>query len=1435
MTISAKRVVEAAVGVDDEDIGELEIAEYVVFLLALETYSRYLEEATGSESDDDLIRKGLTLVRMADRQHLGVIQAFLGDSMPTSSQRKIMDKAFRFLPSNSTTLGKRSLQMKIALRQGGASTMRKIFRSNKALREMRAAMAAADEADADAALDKFAVIPLKNIRLRGWIDKAAETAGSGTFQNAVAVASDETDDDVQPIVTARAKETGAEAASEDHLNAEAEKNERLLDVQEKAQDAAERAMAVSGEVDEPPTKSEVVGIATAAAVSVTTDPSSPNNRPAPLRDLDPEQYAASVTDGRVLVAAGAGSGKSRTVVHRVEYLVKDRGVSPSRILVTSFNTKAANELKRKIARLTSTDTLKQMFAGTTHSLFRSFIEKFGTKTEKLAMNRGFTGKGTSVARVVQNMWQQCFPANTSAERKVPRIKDANLAKSKWKGNRITPAEAKELAKTQEQADHADWYEMYEGVKGAIPGWEPPCRSKAYENFMSRGAGSKAKRLGDFDDQLAIFDNILKRDAGVRKTVQDMFDHVIVDEAQDLNAVQYSVISQIAGKVTDGSDGKSLWIVGDDKQCVASDTPILTPSGEKAAKDLCEGDEVLAYRNGGITPQQVKHIVSSNWSNGFKMTTEGGRVLTMSPNHKIWASDPLLKEEQHLLYLMHRRDLGFRIGVTNKGFCEKDSRLLYGQRPQTERAERLWILGIYNSKEEAYTAEALYSLRYQIPTAVYHSEWNRTFPVEKIAAVYKEFGENGRKLLEAKGLKLSYPNWMCRNSRLLASRTIQLIAHGPKGTQVTLEWDQDEALDDKVEVEFKLFGQNRRRIRKWFTNYREGLEFAETLQDVTGFNLSHRLSVANELPLRKITATALFPGMSVAVIDDGELVLDQVVKVEQVEDTFLDLDINDASNFFGGGVLSSNSIYGFRGARPDMFTELNDDEEKSWETKFIRTNYRCEPEIVEAANTLIDHNTKQIPMKSVPRPGAQKGVATLDVITPGDEAQAALDVVEKIKGDMVAGADVSDNAILTRTNKEQHAYETACIIRGVPYARKGTSSFLGSPETKAVLGYVDLAIGNDFAKMQEALGEVINKPNRFFLTGDKGPNGVKYALKKWATETGQDVKTINPLAALADDEFLGILAGALGKKGGLWRKAVRALQEMRDAVAEMKANAMDPDYTTRDLFDEILMLRGTTTIVEPGTGDIKYVEQSFRESLQATIRDSISDEDDDAKDDEDEEEENLGNVSFLYKLMEKDPTDPDDLIADPNTPIGYKAKMDRYAAKTEELRIDIDKWEEKQKELPEAEQKPPPGVYIGTVHSVKGAEWRNCYVAMPRGKFPIEPPKKPGAPPRDPEELQEELESERRLGYVALSRAEMNLTIVCPSTVGGKPAGVSQFVAEAGLHVGENVKRPGETEDETIVEEEVVEPGEEMIEEEIVRTAAYDFEDDAWSLPEGDWD
>ncbi len=1333
MSVSAA---EAAVADEpDEALGELVVAEYIVFLLALDTYIRWVEEATGQQDPtDDVIDRGIRLLRQADAE-LASIRAFFDASLTTPTHKKMLAKYLNLRATNSEGVGRRAWGLRTILSRGGAATMRAIFETNRALQEVRLAINASMLDDADAALDLFAKISFRNTRLRAWVDLAAKTAVpiSTLPANVVEAGSKEAQDQKTEMLTQGVEQLAASGADASQ-QAQIAHTEKILQVQQEATAAARKSMDQAGEPDEPLTKSETVGVAVAAATAAVSDPSNPSNIPVPLRKLDDEQRAAALTDGRVLVAAGAGAGKSTALVARVRYLLEDRRVNPSRVLVTSFNKKAANELAEKITTTTGLDLAQSgMLVGTTHSLFRAFITDNGDPDEQGAMSSkqpsGFVGDGSVVARAVQKIWEECFDSRV---RPTPKLKAMKLHKSLWAGNDISPAQARTLAKTKEEVDAADWYEMYEGLKGGIPGWQPPCEAKAkdraeeeyqerlrawrnkgsnpryrpnkpgttYEAFMAK-TRKGGMRLGDFEDMIKWFRDILKRNPGARKEIQKRFDHILVDECQDLNSTQHEAFALMTEHVTDGSDGKSLWMVGDDKQCPSVDTEIDTPEGRVLAKELNTGDLVLSYRNGRLQPQPVK-VTRSEWTWGYRIRTACGRSLLMSPNHKIWATPPVIEESQVAVYMMFRPDMGFRVGVTNKGRAGAGYLGSFAGRAFQEKAERMWIIRICNSREEALLEEMSLALTYGIPTCVFNGE-HRGLNQERLDEMFRRFGRRGVGLLEDRHLSFDLPHWMssgyAKHGR--DRRVVHMKAHtaARAGSLVCFEWTPapDDGFSDQLRSQACLTQTGRLRIRKASTNYRESLEIAQSIARKAGAALDRTLTTLEEGDLPLVTAGSLFPGMCVSVWDAGTetLELDTIVSVDREEGEFIGLDVADASNFFGGGILSHNSIYAFRGARPDLFTGLH--EKEGWKTRMIKTNYRCEPEIVEVANKLIAHNEGQIPMDARPAPTRAKGVGSIRLETPPDDATAAIDAVERIKSGSVGLDDVgktqfyAKNAVLARTNAELHSFETACIIRGVPYARKGSGSFLGAPETEAVLGYVELIMGADAEAMQKAFGKILNRPNRFWLAPKDSEEIVKDAIREYARYAGSTIKSINPVSALRDSRFQEILAEAIVRKKGKGSSYgySRDLSKMSGELDEIQAMTSEPGFTTENLFNAILALKGKGQKINPDTGRSEFVDQSFREALQLYLRDKDTGEDD--EEEEGTEEALLGNISFLYKLAEVDPTDEADQQNPPTTPNGFQAKIDRFRRMADDLRIDLNEWEKKNP------GKPPPAVYLGTVH------------------------------------------------------------------------------------------------------------------------------------------
>lgn len=580
----------------EEAFNELEVADYLVSLLAFDTYMRWLKE-TGQRADH-VFGRGLSLIKMAERDHLASVNSVLEAGVKNPGSLKTLAVAMRF-PATASGLSMRALKLRTVISRGGTATAKHIFGASiRARKEVTDAIEAATTDDAPAALSKFASINLKNKRLEKWIQGAADTAGKPVIAvNPVHEATKQVSEDADVLTTQKITQDAARPDSEQHSDAQAGQANTLARIEMAATDAAAKALEAVKAPDQPVTRSQATGIATAVAAAVSSDPKDLKNIPPAFINkgipLDPEQMDAAQTSGKVLVAAGAGAGKSTTLVSRVAYLV-DQGANPSRIMAVSFNKKAALELQEKIQKKIGADRGKSVMCDTMHTVFRKFIigdpksgiPAFGTPQERSMMTDNLIAppakgrppprvKPADVSRAINTMWAKCSPDKlaeyTGWDKSVfvdgpPKARKAGLFINKWAGNDVSLQAAKTEARSDQERLAALYYEFYLGLKGDLPGWRPPCGDDAYSGFMNRYRRG-GERLGDMDDMLKIFRDILRRDPKAKKTIQGMYDHILIDEAQDMNTVQHQIKDGLSEHIECDDKKKSIWLVGDDRQAI----------------------------------------------------------------------------------------------------------------------------------------------------------------------------------------------------------------------------------------------------------------------------------------------------------------------------------------------------------------------------------------------------------------------------------------------------------------------------------------------------------------------------------------------------------------------------------------------------------------------------------------------------------------------------------------------------------------------------------------------------------------------------------------------------------------------------------------------------------------------------------------------------
>ena len=393
--------------------------------------------------------------------------------------------------------------------------------------------------------------------------------------------------------------------------------------------------------------------------------------------------------------------------------------------------------------------------------------------------------------------------------------------------------------------------------------------------------------------------------------------------------------------------------------------------------------------------------------------------------------------------------------------------------------------------------------------------------------------------------------------------------------------------------------------------------------------------------------------------------------------------------------SSQSIYGFRGAFPEKFIKLADD--PKWKVRKIKTNYRSAPEIVQAANKLIEHNVKRIPMEAVPN-RKEKASIELKRNVPHELANSSMDYVKNILNSDI-GEDPSKFAVLARTNSELHDFEASCIIRGIPYTRKGGQNFFNRKEVKAVVDYITLATSNNIKEQNEAILSVCDYPNRFL--GRKFKNLL------------ESDKSRRPyLELIGDSDFLYSM-----------ERQAKYVEKFYDDIERLRA--MSKTGTTDELIYEILELEGPK-------GKIK----------DFLVKDA-KDEDSESGSNEDEAK-SMGGISYLLQMIEPDPTQP---LVDPNKPEMFLKKVDEMKELAKKLKSEK-------------------GVVLSTIHGAKGLQWKHVFAVMQN--------------PRT-DTTEDQLEEERRMAYVQITRAEDDLTVLSPTRdARGRPAGISQFTQEADL-------------------------------------------------------
>ena len=249
-----------------------------------------------------------------------------------------------------------------------------------------------------------------------------------------------------------------------------------------------------------------------------------------LDELNEEQRkAAEKINGPVLILAGAGSGKTRTVTYRIAHMIKEKGISPLNIMALTFTNKAAKEMKERAEALIGPDA-NNLVVSTFHSFSVRLLK---TYSDRIGYGRNFNIYDVDDQKTIINKIK----------------KDMNI-----KNDDISPAKiAGRISKLKEQGIGIE--ELEEQIDTRIPA------NRIFRDIYQKYDETlKANNAMDFSDLLLNAKKLLE-DPYVLERVQDRYRYIVVDEYQDTNDIQYEIISKIAEKY------KNICVVGDEDQSI----------------------------------------------------------------------------------------------------------------------------------------------------------------------------------------------------------------------------------------------------------------------------------------------------------------------------------------------------------------------------------------------------------------------------------------------------------------------------------------------------------------------------------------------------------------------------------------------------------------------------------------------------------------------------------------------------------------------------------------------------------------------------------------------------------------------------------------------------------------------------------------------------
>ena len=336
---------------------------------------------------------------------------------------------------------------------------------------------------------------------------------------------------------------------------------------------------------------------------------------------EPQRKAVKSKSNRILILAGAGSGKTSTLTHRIAYLINNNKVKPANILAVTFTNKAAREMKERLANLLDSK-LDSMWIGTFHSIFARIVR---IEAKSLGMQSDFTiydsdDQVRAMKKVMSNL-------NIPQQMHLPNRFRSKISKAK--NNFQFPDDI-------DTSDPDDFEDLLPDVY------------REYQNFL------KANNALDFDDLLLKPIELFQNNPKILSKYQSKFKQIFIDEYQDTNRAQYLGIKMLVG------DKGKICVVGDEDQSIykwrgADINNILNFPKEYEEAEIYRLEE--NYRSNSHILNGANALVANNTErigkNLWTKRTTGEKIVLMETKDEADEAKMILDQIHHQMFTQKR--------------------------------------------------------------------------------------------------------------------------------------------------------------------------------------------------------------------------------------------------------------------------------------------------------------------------------------------------------------------------------------------------------------------------------------------------------------------------------------------------------------------------------------------------------------------------------------------------------------------------------------------------------------------------------------------------------------------------------------------------------------------------------------------------------------